>query len=101
MLVRGSQVHQNYLAAHLMPENPDMRDAFLGLLAHLHWASLYDAGTAAMRMIYHEVQQQATVLSYTDNFRFMTFQMLICVPLVLFFRRPRKGQRNAPEASAE
>jgi hypothetical protein len=80
-----------------------VRDAFLGLEAHLHLAgaSMYNAGTAAMGALYREIQQQATVLSYADNFRFMTFLMLLCVPLVLFFRRPRKGQRSAPEVSAE
>lgn len=103
MLVRGSQIHQNYLAANLTPESPDVRDAFLGLQAHLHeaGASLYNAGTAAMGALYRDIQQQATVLSYADNFRFMTFLMLLCIPLVLFFRRPRNARRGAPEMSAE
>ncbi|HEY1576688.1 MAG TPA: DHA2 family efflux MFS transporter permease subunit [Terracidiphilus sp.] len=103
MLVRGSQIHQNYLAAHLTPENPGVRDTLLGFQNHLReaGASTYNAGAAAMGALYRDIQQQATVLSYADSFRFMTFLMLICVPLVLLFRRPRKGRRGATDMSAE
>jgi MFS transporter, DHA2 family, multidrug resistance protein len=103
MLVRGSQIHQNYLAANLTPDNLAARDAALGLTAQLHeaGASAYNAGVEALGALYRSIQQQATVLAYADNFRFMAFLMLLCVPLVLFFRRPQKGSRGTAEISAE
>jgi MFS transporter, DHA2 family, multidrug resistance protein len=103
MLVRGAQVHQNYLAAHLTSQDPDTLAAFQGLQAQLHaaGASIYDAGVESLGALYRSLEQQATVLSYADNFRFMTFLMILCVPLVLFFRRPRKHAGSTQEISAE
>lgn len=103
MLVRGSQIHQNYLVGNITAQDSAMRDAAFGLTAQLHeaGASFYNAGAEALGALYRSIQQQATVLSYADNFRFMAFLMLFCVPLALFFRRPRKDSRRSAEISAE
>ena len=103
MLVRGSQIHQNYLGAHLTAQSPDTIAAAQGLQAELHTsgASLYDAGVEALGALYRSMQQQATVLSYADNFRFMAFLMIVCIPLVFLFRRPRKAAASTHEVSAE
>lgn len=103
MLVRGSQIHQNYLAANLASSNPDALAAVHGLQAELQQAgaSLYNAGEQALGAVYRNLQQQATVLSYADNFRFMAFLMVVSVALVFFFRRPRKGSSTPHEVSAE
>jgi MFS transporter, DHA2 family, multidrug resistance protein len=103
MLVRGSQIHQNYLVANITTQDQTTRDAAFGLTAQLHeaGASAYNAGLAALGAIYRNVEQQATVLSYADNFRFMAFLMLLSIPLVLFFRRPRKDKQGTPEVAGE
>jgi len=94
MLVRGAQIHQNYLVSNITAQGSATRDAALGLTAQLHGAgaSAYNAGVDALGAIYRSVQQQAIVLSYADNFRFMAFLMVLCVPLVFLFRRPRKQE---------
>jgi DHA2 family multidrug resistance protein len=103
MLVRGAQIHQNYLAANLTSGNPDTLAAIQGLQAQLHQAgaSLYNAGEQALAAIYQSLQQQATVLAYADNFRFMAFLMVLSAALVFFFRRPRKHSSTTHEVSPE
>jgi DHA2 family multidrug resistance protein len=103
MLVRGSQVHQNYLVAHLTADSPSTLQALQGLQARLHvaGASLYDAHLESLEALYRNIQQQAAVLSYADNFRLMAFLMLLCIPLVLLFQRPTKHSRHPTEVSAE
>jgi len=103
MLVRGSQIHQNYLVAHLTQSNPDTLQAVEGLQAQLHLegASLYNAHLQSLGALYRSVQQQAAVLSYADNFRFMGFLMVLCIPLVLLFQRSSSKTRQRAEISAE
>jgi hypothetical protein len=44
-------------------------------------------------MLYRAIQQQASLLSYADNFRMLSFLALLCIPLVLLFRRAQKHAR--------
>jgi DHA2 family multidrug resistance protein len=39
--------------------------------------------------IYRSLQQQASLLAYADNFRLMGFLALLCIPLVVLFRRKK------------
>ena len=41
----------------------------------------------ALGVLYRSVQQQAALMAYMDNFRLMAFLALLCVPLLLLFRR--------------
>jgi len=92
-LVRGSQTHQSYLAAHVTASNAASMTAIQGL------ASRYSVGGAdavtahqlAMGSLYRSMQQQATVLAYADNFRLLGYLALICIPLALFLVPPRHG----------
>ena len=93
MLVRGSQTHQNYLAANLTAENPGMLQTLQGLQAKFQvaGASAYNAHVESLGALYRSVQQQASVLSYADNFRLMAFLSLLCIPLAVFLRRLCRG----------
>ncbi len=101
MLVRGSQIHQNYLSAHITAENPRALQALQGLDAKFRMAgaSVYDAHLQALGALYRSVQQQAAVLAYADNFRLMAFLTLLCIPLVPFLYRLRRPAR--PDVSVE
>jgi len=92
MLVRGSQAHQNYLGANVTASTPAARSALLGLQSKFFQggASAEAAHQSAIGMLYRGIQQQAALLSYADNFRLMAFLALLCIPLVLFFRRAQK-----------
>ncbi len=96
MLSINSQIHQTYLAGHV--------DAFhLSALAHQTamangGASMLRHGTAPfLGMVYGEMQRQASVLSFLDDFRMLSFIFFIIAPAVFLIRRPR-GQA-APAAA--
>jgi DHA2 family multidrug resistance protein len=99
-LVRGSQVHQNYLGAHLDPSNPAAGATIAGLAAHFATGGA-DAVTAhreALGALYGSLQQQAAVLAYADNFRVLGYLTLACIPLVLLLVRRRHGVAGAEVA---
>jgi DHA2 family multidrug resistance protein len=59
-----------------------------------------DAVTAtqqAYAAIYGQLQQQASMMSFIDAFRFLGFMFLLMVPLVLIMKKP-KGGGGAPMA---
>ncbi len=92
VLVRRSQVHQNYLVAHLTAGAPPTSAAVAGLAAKLS-ASGFDSWTAhhmALGAILRMATQQAALLAYVDNFNLMGWLALIAAPLVFFFQRVGK-----------
>jgi len=98
MLVRGSQTHQAYLAANLTAGNPATMGMVEGLQRKfaMGGADGWTAHLDAMGTVYRNVQQQAAVLAYADNFRLLGYLALSCIPLALLFRRIRKrSERSA------
>ena len=92
LLVRGSQVHQSYLAANAGTGNPVAGGLVSGLQAKLfaQGADAFTAHQKALGTIYRSVQQQSSLLAYMDNFHLMAFLALLCIPLLLLFRRVKK-----------
>ena len=92
LLVRGSQIHQNYLAANAGAGNPVAGELVRGLQAKLfaQGANAVTAHQMALGALYRSVQQQAALLAYADNFRLMAVLGLLCIPLVLLFQRVKK-----------
>jgi DHA2 family multidrug resistance protein len=92
MLVRGSQVHQNYLAANAGAGNPVEGGFVGGLQARLYsqGADMVTAHQKALGALYRSVQQQASLLAYTDNFRLLAVLTLLCLPLVMLFQKIKK-----------
>ncbi len=90
-LSRGTQIHQNYLTAHIHPYNPEV------------WRRLALAGSGAipglrgdgvhmesfLALIYGEVQRQALLMSFVDDFRLIAYIFFALVPVVFLMRRPR------------
>jgi len=92
MLVRGSQDHQNYLAAHLTTENFTTVGLIQNLQAKFYASGLgsYDAHRKALGMIYQSLQQQASLLAYADNFRLLGSLALLCIPLAMLLHSAQK-----------
>ena len=93
LLVRNSQVHQNYLVANISRLSPEAVATVKGLQGWLFQAGS-DAFTAqrqALAEVYGMVQQQASLLAYVDNFRLLGYLALLCMPLALLFQKVRKG----------
>ena len=92
MLVRGAQAHQNYLAANAGAGNPVASGLVRGLQAKLfsQGVDMVTAHQKALGALYRSVQQQSALMAYMDNFRLMAFLALLCIPMLLLFRRVKK-----------
>ncbi len=89
---RWAQVHQVSLAARLTPDNLILRNqlqTMAGGLAHSGFSSSQTM-PGAMRMIYQSLQRQATLLSFMDCFMLMAVVCVLCLPLVLLFKKSGK-----------
>ena len=92
MLVRGSQTHQNTLAADAGAGILVAGMLVRGLQARLfsQGADMVTAHQKALGALYRSVQQQSALLAYADNFRLMAVLALLCIPLLLLFQRVKK-----------
>ncbi len=92
-VVRNEQTHQNYLGANLTATGAPATAALRGLTAHFAAAGS-DPVTAhlkALGMIYQSLQQQAAVLAYADNFRYLAYLSMLCIGLAMSFRMVAKA----------
>ena len=104
MLDRRAQFHQNRLVGNLRPGNPMFQTA-MHRLTHIFTIHGLDAAGAALqaqRMLYQQLQRQATMLSFVDNFRLMAFLCVCVIPLMFLVRKdqaPQAGCRSCPLGS--
>jgi len=92
MLDRRSQFHQNVLSANLQAGNIRYQAA-MHHLAHLLTARGEDAAHAlsgAQALVYDEMQRQAMMLSFIDNFRLMGMICVCVLPLLFVMKRKKK-----------
>jgi DHA2 family multidrug resistance protein len=92
LLVRGTQIHQNYLGANVTAGSPAATTLIHGLQAKfaVSGASSYNASQEAIGYLYQSIQHQCSLLAYADNFRLLGFLALLCVPLAMFFQQVKK-----------
>jgi DHA2 family multidrug resistance protein len=90
-LSRGAQVHQHYLTAHIHPYNPEIwqRFALVGSGAIPGLAGNGAQGEAFLALVYGEVQRQALLMSFVDDFRLIAYLFFILSPVVFLMRRPQ------------
>jgi DHA2 family multidrug resistance protein len=91
-LERAAQTHQAYLGAHLSASNPMAQRAVQGFAAaHSTIASSGSASNnayAGLAMLYGQVQRQASLLAYMDQYRMFAYMLICLLPLVFFLKRP-------------
>jgi DHA2 family multidrug resistance protein len=99
ILVRGAQIHQNYLSANVTEANATASAMLQGMQAKVAMSggSAYEAQQKAVGVLYSIVRQQASLLTYADIFRMLGILALLCMPLAVFFHRIRKHGRKHPE----
>jgi MFS transporter, DHA2 family, multidrug resistance protein len=88
LLARAGQQQYSLLVRHLSPDNPiyqQQLDALTGALAPQVGASA--AAEQAQAMFSQLLVRQATLLAFVENFRLIALACLLCVPLVLLFRK--------------
>jgi DHA2 family multidrug resistance protein len=90
-LARRAQFNQTVLAAHVTPYDSATQRMLSQAQAMLmrNGADPVTANRQAMAMIYGEVRQQASVLSFLTVFRTIGIVFLVIIPLVLFLRKPK------------
>ncbi len=97
LLVRRAQVHQALMISHVTPFDAayverltSAQNALLSqsdpVLAHLQ----------AQQLIYNSVLDQARLWAFVENFRLFGLACLLCLPLVLLFKRVRHGSKPVP-----
>jgi DHA2 family multidrug resistance protein len=102
-LVRGTQIHQSYMGAHLTANNPVAVNAVQGLASRFQTggANAVLAHQEALGALYGSLQQQAAVLAYADNFRLLGYLALACIPLAFLLKRPSHAPQGGHEAAGE
>jgi MFS transporter, DHA2 family, multidrug resistance protein len=88
MLDRRAQFHQDVLAGNLQGGNVHLRNA-LWRITHMMMTRGPDAvhaATQAQGMVYQELQRQAMMLSFVDNFRTMGVICVCVIPLMLMMK---------------
>jgi DHA2 family multidrug resistance protein len=88
LLVRNGQINHATIGSHVTAVNPGFRDS---VIAHA-WSPWTASGRAALDQV---IQNQASIISYIDDFKLMMILSLCAIPLVLLLRRA------APEASGD
>jgi DHA2 family multidrug resistance protein len=97
MISRGAQVHQNLLAGNMNPANPRFQQYLQGLTAYM--AQSFDpvqAKQKAIGVMGAVLGQQASLLAYIDNFRFLGMLCLVCIPGAFILRKARKAAQDVP-----
>ena len=97
MLDRRAQFHQNRFVDTFHPGNPLYQQALHRMAARfsMHGFDPVQATVQAQHLLYQQLQRQAMMLSFVDNFRVMSLLCVIVIPLMFIVRKtkPRKGER--------
>jgi len=89
LVARRSQFHQDILTIHITPYGIRSQAALARMTA-LFERQGFDpvtAGEKAQALLYHILQQQSSLLSFTDAFHLLGFLFLSIIPLILLMRK--------------
>lgn len=90
-LSQGAQIHQHYLTAHIHPYNPEVWQRFAvvnsGALSGLQGNGM--SGEPFLALIYGEIQRQALLMAFVDDFRLIAYIFFLLTPVVFLMRRPQ------------
>jgi MFS transporter, DHA2 family, multidrug resistance protein len=101
MLARREQFHQAHLVEGLNGLNPNYNEWLGQAGAAINGTTQGgvgsgDAMTAPLGVLYGQVQQQATMLSFIDVFHMLMVFVLFVTPFVLLLRPPKAGAGAGP-----
>ena len=83
-LVRQTQVNHSRLSENITLFNESIR--------HVPLPEAWNLGNLpGLAFLNIEATRQATLLAYIDDFRWLTFMVVVTIPLVLFVRMPRRS----------
>jgi DHA2 family multidrug resistance protein len=89
MLARRAQFHQVHLTEHLTPFDRNLQLAIPQLSQTLQERGFTSAlpSQGSLEVIYQQLIQQATMLSFNDVFRFLAVMMILILPLALLMKK--------------
>ncbi len=92
LLARSAQIHRAYMVQHLTPYDPAFRDTLAAITRRLieTGADPVTAAHKAQALIGGALHQQATVMAYSDAFRFLAIAFVAMIPLVFLMKKPPK-----------
>ena len=97
MISRDAQTHQTLLCANMSPTNPRFQQYLHDITAFMAQnCDPVQAKMKALAVLQGLLGQQAALMAYIDNFRFLGILSLICIPAVLILRRPRTPAGDIP-----
>jgi DHA2 family multidrug resistance protein len=86
-LQRAAQTHQTYLGAKLTASSPGVAQAVQSM-AMARGGSIVDGSYAGLASVYAQIQRQAELLAYMDQYRMFAYLLACLLPLVLLLKRP-------------
>ncbi len=90
LVARGTQTHQALMVGHLSPYRPEFQQYLQSTSRMLgQYSDPASAQQQAYGLLYGRLQQQANLFAYVDTFRWLALLCLVCVPLVLLFRKTK------------
>ncbi|MGA3293636.1 MAG: DHA2 family efflux MFS transporter permease subunit [Candidatus Acidiferrales bacterium] len=93
MLTRRAQFHQTNLSGHIQSGNGILQatlDSATRLLM-AHGSSHAQASRQAYALVANQIDQQATMLAYVDNFWLIGVAVLVMIPLVFLMKKVKPG----------
>ena len=95
-IARTAQSNQNVLSSHTSKYNPIFQHQLAEIQSALsHKVGDWEAARQAAGILYRMLSEQAALISYVHNFRVVGLVCLVCVPLVLFFKKVRSSDGEA------
>jgi len=94
LLTRNSEIVHASLSEHVTPFQDALRST--GIEAAWNMATL--AGRAALDL---EIERQAAIIAYVDDFKFMLLISAAAIPVVFLLRKPRRLDKEAAAAALE
>jgi DHA2 family multidrug resistance protein len=93
MLARRAQVHQTYLVGHVNSGSGRLQAMLSGAMHTLlgRGSSAHEATRQAYGLVANNVDQQATMLAYIDNFRMLGIAILVMIPFVFLMKKVQPG----------
>ena len=101
LVQRGAQTHQSLLVSHLTPFDLPYQQRIAQI--HGYLSTQFDPATALHKtyaLLNATLEQQATLLSYVDNFRFYGFLCAFCILFIFLFKGVRKKNAAAKPGAA-
>jgi DHA2 family multidrug resistance protein len=89
LLVRRAQVHQALMVSHLTPYDPVYVERLAAAKQAFAASGPVAADLQAQSSIYASLLDQARLWAFVENFRLFGILCLVCLPLVLLFKRTR------------